>query len=320
MIDPDARWGELGRPAYAGLVSYGGLPWSERREDLAGADVAIVGAPVDELVSNQPGARFGPRAIRAASIGAGPHLDAGIDPLAELEVIDYGDAAVIPGDPAASHAAIERLLDEVLEAGALPLVLGGDHSVAEPDVRACARRHGPLGLIHFDAHTDTAAELYGRELSHGTPIYRLVEGGHVDPDRYVQIGLRGWWPGPREFDWQRERGIRALPMAAVRARGIEAVIGEAVAAIGPGPAFATVDVDVLDPAFAPATGTPEPGGMSSAELLWACREAAFRLELVGADVVEVLGSPTPTAEPTALVADRIARELLAGIALRCRGA
>ena len=128
-------------------------------------------------------------------------------------MVDFGDAAVIPADPVASHAAIERIVGEVVDAGAIPLVLGGDHSIAEPDIRACAERHGPLGLIHFDTHTDTARELWGVERSHGTPMYRLVEQGHVAAGRYAQVGLRGYWPGEEEFAWQRERGITALPHA-----------------------------------------------------------------------------------------------------------
>ena len=316
-IDPSARWGDAGRPDYAGLPSFAGVPYTEDPAGLAGADVAIVGAPLDELATDHPGTRFGPRAIRAAGgggIGA-RHLDAEIEPMRELRVIDYGDAAVIPADPLRSHAAIEALVGEIVDAGAIPIVLGGDHSIAEPDIRACARRHGPLGLIHFDAHTDTARELWGVEVNHGTPMYRLVEHGHVDPTRYAQVGLRGYWPGEAELAWQRERQIKALPMRAVHERGIADVVAEAIAAVGPGPAFATIDIDVLDPAFAPGTGTPEPGGMTTADLLWACRELAAGLELVGADVVEVMPSGAHP-DPTALAGSRVVLELLTGIALR----
>jgi agmatinase len=315
-IDPHARWGPHGRPDYAGLQSFWGRPYTESAADLAGVDVAIVGAPMDDLVSDHPGTRFGPRAIRLASDGlGGAHLEAGIDPFERLRVVDYGDAPVLPADPAASHAAIERTVGEVVDAGAIPLVLGGDHSIAEPDIRACAERHGPLGLIHFDAHTDTGSELWGVEISHGTPMYRLVEQGHVAGERYVQIGLRGTWPGEAEFAWQRERGIADVRMGELAERGIAAVLDEAIERIGPGPVFASIDVDVLDPAFAPGTGTPEPGGMTSADLLWACRELAAKLDLVGADVVEVLPSGAMP-DITALVASRIAHELLTGIALR----
>lgn len=318
MIDPQARWQGTGKPDYAGLLTYGGMPYTEDPEELAGADVALVGAPFDDLVSDRPGTRYGPRAIRAASWGAGAHLEAQVDPLADVRVVDFGDAPVVPADAARSHVAIQETVAQVLRAGALPLVLGGDHSITEPDVRACSAVHGPVGLVHFDTHTDTATEVFGVELSHGTPMYRLVTDGVVVPERYVQIGLRGYWPGEREFGWQRERGIESFYMHDVRNLGIEQVVDRTVAKVGGGPVFLTVDVDVLDPAYAPGTGTPEPGGMTSADLLWACRAVAERLELVGADVVEVAPTGIGSADVTALVADRIVREILSGVALRRR--
>jgi agmatinase len=320
VIDPLERWREHGeKPDYAGLLTYGGAPYTQDPGELSGVDVAIVGAPMDDLVSDRPGARLGPRAIRAASCPPGPHLEAKIDAFEVLRVVDFGDAAVLPADAARSHAAIEALVGEVLDAGALPIVLGGDHSIAEPDVRACAARHGPVGLVHFDTHTDTGTEVFGVEVSHGTPMYRLVEAGQIDPKRYVQIGLRGYWPGEREFAWQEERGITSFFMHDVRRLGIEAVVERTLTAVGEGPVYLTVDVDVLDPAFAPGTGTPEPGGMTSGDLLWACRELAAELELVGAEVVEVIPTAPGSADITALVADRIIREILTGIALRRRG-
>ena len=319
MIDPLERWRQYGeKPDYAGPVSYGGAPYTQDPALLAGFDVAIVGAPTDDLVSDRPGTRFGPRAIRSASCPPGPHLEAKIDAFAELRIVDYGDAPVLPADPARTHAAIEDTVGEVLDAGLVPIVLGGDHSIAEPDMRACAKRHGAVGLVHFDTHTDTGTEVFGVEVSHGTPMYRLVRDGHVDPRRYVQIGLRGYWPGEQEFGWQAQQGITAFFMHDVRDRGIDAIVDQTVETIGVGPVFLSVDVDVLDPAFAPGTGTPEPGGMTSGELLKAVRALAERLELVGADVVEVIPTAVGSADITALVADRIVREILTGIALRRR--
>jgi agmatinase len=319
VIDPLERWRRYGeKPDYAGLLTFGSLPYTQDPAELEGVDVAIVGAPTDDLVSDRPGARFGPRAIRAASCPPGPHLEAKVDAMAELRLVDYGDAPVVPADAARTHEAIERTVGEVVAAGAIPIVLGGDHSIAEPDIRACAARHGRLGLVHFDTHTDTGTEVFGVEVSHGTPMYRLVEQGHVDPRRYVQIGLRGYWPGPNEFEWQEQLGITSFFMHDVRELGIKAVVERTLEVVGAGPAYATVDVDVLDPAFAPGTGTPEPGGMTSGDLLWACRTVAERLELVGAEVVEVIPTAVGSAEITALVADRIVRELLTGIALRRR--
>jgi len=317
MIDPLARWASFGeKPDFTGLLSFAGQPYTEDALELDGADVAIVGAATDDLVSDRPGTRFGPRAIRAAGAPPGRHLTAEIDAFEVLRVVDYGDAPVLPGDPQASHAAIERTVSEVLDAGAIPIVLGGDHSIAEPDMRAVAGRHGPLGLVHFDAHADTAAQVFGVARSHGTPMFRLVEDGVVDPARYVQIGLRGYWPGEREFAWQREHGITSLLMRDVAELGIEEVVGRASAIVGAGPAFVSVDVDVLDPSVAPGTGTPEPGGMGAAELLWAVRALGRELDVVGAEVVEVLPGAIGTADVTALIADRIVRELLTGIAMR----
>jgi agmatinase len=321
VIDPLERWRAAGlpdKPDYAGLLTFGAAPYTHDPAELGGVDVAIVGAAFDDLVSDRPGARFGPRAIRAASCPHGPHLEAGIDAFEELRVVDFGDAPVVPADSGRSHAAIERTVAEVVDAEAIPIVLGGDHSIAEPDIRACARRHRPLGLVHFDTHADTGTEVFGVELSHGTPMYRLVEAGHVDPRRYVQIGLRGYWPGEREFRWQAERGITAFFMHDVRALGIAEVVARTIGLVGDGPAFVSVDVDVLDPAFAPGTGTPEPGGMTTAELLSAVRTVAAELEVAGADVVEVIPTAVGSADVTALVAERIVRELLTGIALRRR--
>ena len=317
MIDPLERWREYGeKPDYAGLLTFGTLPYTEDARDLAGVDIAVVGAPTDDLVSDRPGTRFGPRAIRAASCPWGPHLEAGIDASVELRMVDFGDAPVLPADPVRTHAAIEATVGAVVAAGAIPIVLGGDHSIAEPDMRACAAVHGPLGLIHFDTHTDTGRTVFGVEVSHGTPMYRLVEAGTVDPKRYVQIGLRGYWPAEPEFAWQAERGITSYFMHDVRRLGIEEVVRLAIARVGAGPAFVSVDVDVLDPAFAPGTGTPEPGGMTTADLLWACRAVASGVELVGAEVVEVCPQHIGSADITALAAERIVRELMTGIALR----
>jgi agmatinase len=321
VIDPRKRWARYGeKPDYAGLLTFSGVPYTEDAAELRDADVVIVGAPVDELISDRPGARFGPRAIRAAGCPPGPHLEAGIDAFEMLRVVDFGDAAVVPADPARSHEAIEQLVGQVLAAGVLPIVLGGDHSIAEPDIRACAAVHGPLGLVHFDTHTDTGVTVFGTERSHGTPMRHLVEQGHVDPRRYVQIGLRGYWPGEEEFSWQGEHGITAIFMHDLRATGLPAAIGRALEVVGEGPTYLSVDVDVLDPAFAPGTGTPEPGGMTSSDLLSACREIAREARLIGAEVVEVSPREIGSADITALVADRIVREILTGIALRRKGA
>ena len=319
MIDPLQRWREHGeKPDFAGPVSFGSAPYTQDKALLAGFDVAIVGAPTDDLVSDRPGTRFGPRAIRAASCPPGPHLDAKVDAFAELRIVDYGDAPVLPADPERSRLAIKETVGEVLDAGLVPIVLGGDHSITQPEVAACAERHGPVGLVHFDTHTDTGTTVFGVEISHGTPMYRLVRDGLVDPARYVQIGLRGYWPGEAEFGWQRDRGITSFFMHDVRDLGIDAVVARTIEIVGAGPVFLTVDIDVLDPAYAPGTGTPEPGGMTTVDLLEAVRVLASQLELVGADLVEVIPTAIGSADITALAGERIVREMLTGIALRRR--
>lgn len=317
IFDPGGRWREHGyKPDFAGIPTYGGLPLTEEAAELAGFDVAIVGAPFDGLAGLDAGARWGPRAIRGAGVEHGPHLEAGIDAFERLRIVDFGDAPVVPFDAAASHRAIESTVAEVVASDTFPLLLGGDHSISLPAIRACAAAHGPLGLIHFDTHTDTGEDELGVRVTHGTPMRRLVEEGSVDPERYVQIGLRGYWPGERELGWQRERGIASFFIHHVRELGIDEVIRRAVEIIGAGAAYMTVDVDVLDPAFAPGTGTPEPGGLTAAELLRACRNGARELALAGADVVEVAPTGVGSRDLTALVGDRIVREILTGVALR----
>jgi agmatinase len=319
VIDPLERWAQYGeKPDYAGLLTFGGVPCTQDPAELAGFDVAIVGAPMDDLVSDRPGARLAPRAIRAASCPPGPHLEVKVDAFAELRVLDFGDAPVIPADAERSHAAIEATVGQVLAAGVVPFVLGGDHAITEPSVRACAAVHGPVGIVHFDTHTDTGVEVFGVERSHGTFMRRLIDAGHVDARRYAQIGLRGYWPGETEFSWQAERGVTSLFMHDVRDLGIAEVVRRALAAVGAGPVYLTVDVDVLDPAFIPGTGTPEPGGMTAVDLLLAVRTVAAELELVGADVVEVIPAAVGSNDYSALIADRIVREALTGIALRRR--
>jgi agmatinase len=318
MIDPLERWAQYGeKPDYAGLLTFAGCPYTQDPAELEGFDVAVVGAPMDELVSDRPGARFAPRAIRAASCPPGPHLEAKVDAFSALRVVDFGDAPIIPADPAVSHAAIAATVGQVLAAGALPVTLGGDHSITKPCVEAVAAARGPVGVVHFDTHTDTGAEVFGVRRSHGTFMKELLDDGHVVGERYAQIGLRGYWPGEPEFTWQAERGVTSLFAHDVRDLGIREVVARAIAAVGAGPVYLTVDVDVLDPAFLPGgTGTPEPGGLSATELLLGVRLVASELDLVGLDVVEVIPTAVGSSDISALVADRVVREALTGIAVR----
>jgi arginase family enzyme len=223
---------------------------------------------------------------------------------------------VRPGDITASHEAIRAVVGDVVGAGAIPILLGGDHSVTGPALRAVAERLGPLGLIHLDAHTDTAPDLFGVAPSHGSVMRELIEDGSVDPARYVQIGLRGYWPEPDVFAWQRERGITAITMDEVVSAGIDAAIAQALERVGDVPTYLTIDIDVVDPAAAPATGTPEPGGLAPRELLRAAFEFGHSAGVVAADLVEVAPAATTGADPTALLAGNAVREVIGGIAER----
>ena len=312
-------------PSFAGIPTFQKVPLALDAESLEGADVAIVGAPMDEYVTHRPGARFGPRAIRTAIDGGGRpkawHMDLGVDPFADLRVVDHGDAEVVPGDPAASLVAIAAAVGSVVSAGAIPVVLGGDHSIAYPNVSAVAAAlpHGSLAVVQFDTHTDTATENWGVTRAHGTPFRHLVDEGVLPGERLVQIGLRGYWPNPEEWAWARGAGVRWHRMDDVAGRGIDAVIDETLEWIAPARhLFLSVDVDVLDPAFAPGTGTPEPGGMSTRELLRAVRKLTVARGLAGMEVVEV-SPPYDHADITAMAAHRVVVDALAGLAVHRRG-
>jgi agmatinase len=310
---------------YSGVgLTYARVPFAADRSGLAGADVAILGAPFDEGVSFRPGTRFGPRAIRQAEdVGAPrlrPSMELGVDPLELLDVVDYGDIDGSPSDLAASHAALHRGVLEILEAGAIPVVLGGDHSLSTPVLQALAEHHGRDGysVIHFDTHADTGLDM--AEAPHGVPFSKAVQDGVLDGHNIVQVGLRGAWPFPSEFQWMREQGFRWQTMGDIVDRGLDTVVREAIAhAAERAPrTYLTVDIDVLDPAFAPGTGTAEPGGLMTRELLWAVRTVASELDLAAMDIVEV----SPPYDPlgiTAMAGHRTVLEVLSGIALRRSG-
>jgi agmatinase len=316
-----------GEPAYAGGATFSKLPLVLEPEELEGFDAVIVGAPIDETVSYRPGARFGPRAVRLADVNGtyppfAPNMDVGVDPFEVLELADYGDAPIIPADPERSHSVIRQAVGEIASAGAVPVIIGGDHSIAHPDVGAVAAylAPAPLGLVHFDAHADDAAELWGVVRSHGTPMRLLVEEGSLRGEHVVQVGLRGYWPGPEEFAWAREQGFRWHLMDEIYERGIGEITGDVIGALlGLDHVFLSVDLDVCDPAFAPGTGTPEPGGLSAADLLRSVRRLAAELPIAGMEVVEV-SPPYDHAEITALLAHRVVLEALSGMALRKLGA
>jgi agmatinase len=309
-------------PAYAGAgATFSKLPLVLDPKDLQGVDVAIVGAPIDEAVTYRPGARFGPRAIRLADVGGGayrPNMDLGVNAFEVLTVVDYGDAEIIPADASRSHEAIRRAVGEICRAGAVPIVLGGDHSIAHPDVGTVAAHLKPseLGLVHFDAHADNVPDLYGVTLSHGTPMRLLVEDGSLRADHILQIGLRGYWPDPEDFAWARSQGFRWFLMEEISERGMTAVMDDVVREAATWEhMFLSFDIDVCDPAFAPGTGTPEPGGITAREALRAVRRLAWEVGFSGMEVVEV-SPPYDHTDVTAFLANRIVLEALSGLALR----
>jgi agmatinase len=325
--DPYTAYDDFNLPAYVGLPSFQKLPWVTDADELARErpDVAIVGAPYDDSVSHRPGARFGPRAIRQASYHAGAinSLQLDIEPYDWLNVVDAGDAPVTPMNIERAHAVIERKVWDVARTGAVPIVLGGDHSITFPSATAVARAVAPrrLGIVHFDAHADAANATWGNLRSHGTPMRRLIESGAVAGRNFVQVGLRGYWPGPETLDWMREQGLRWHLMTEIEERGAEAVIADAIAEAldGPEVIYLSVDIDVIDPGMAPGTGTPEPGGMLTRELLRAVRQVVGSVELVGMDVVEV-APPFDHAEVTAAAAHRCVLEAISALAARKREA
>jgi agmatinase len=312
-------------PAYTGVtLTFCQRPLVEDPDELAARapDVAIVGAPFDEAVSYRPGARFGPRAIRQGTYTQGSHsLQVGVQPFEVLDVVDAGDANVAPASLDRGHAMIFRKVLEVARAGTVPLILGGDHSITWPAASAVAeaRHPGSIGIVHFDAHADTADQDWGQLAGHGTPMRRLIESGAVSGRNFVQVGLRGYWPPPDVFAWMREQGMRWHLMREIEERGAEAVVDDAIseALDGPDAIYLSIDIDVIDPGMAPGTGTPEPGGMLTRELLRAIRRIVGSVPLAAMDIVEV-SPPYDHADITAAAAHRCALEAISALAARKR--
>jgi agmatinase len=283
--------------------------------ELDGVDVAVVGIPTDGAVSFRSGARFGPEAIRSASVllrSYNPMLRVN---LAErLSIIDWGDAPTVPGYTVESLERTSEAIESIARAGAVTLCLGGDHTVLLAELRALAAVHGPLGLVQLDAHHDLWDEYFGQKIFHGSIVRRAVEEGLIEPARSIQAGLRGSLYGPEDGDMPAELGIRALSFEELAALGPAGFSAEARARLGGGPCFLSFDIDFVDPAFAPGTGTPEVGGPSSREALTFVRALAG-LDFRGLDCVEVSPAYDPSGV-TALVAANACFEMLSLLALR----
>ena len=290
------------------------------------ADVIILGAPIDSGTSHRSGAKFGPQAIRGGDYlphdGERPHLALRTDGLKDLKVVDAGDLLMPGGDLVASLEVLAQATENISRAGKIPVILGGDHSIASADVAGIARHRGlgKISMVHFDAHADTGEDQWGALVGHGTPMRRLIEGGFVRGDRFLQLGLRGYWPDNTTLEWMRDQGMRSYEMTEIHNRGLNKVLDESFATLTNGcdGVFLSVDIDVVDPGMAPGTGTPEPGGMTSRELLEAVRRICLELPIVGIDIVEVAPA-FDTADITAILANRVVLEALSAIAKRRSG-
>lgn len=297
-------------------------------ESFADADVVIVGAPFDGGTSYRSGARFGPKAMREVCNeehnGSRESMALRVNGLKDLRVYDMGDVEMYSGDAVKSCENLEKVIEKITASGAIPLVLGGDHTVTWPNVTGVARgadMWGRVGVIHFDAHADTGDIAFGSLVGHGQPMRLLIDSGAVRGDRFIQVGLRGYWPPPDILDWMAAQGMRSYEMTEIVHRGLKECIDEAIelALQECDAIYLSVDIDVVDPGSAPGTGTPEPGGLTSRELLDTVRRMAYQLPIVGVDVVEV-SPPYDHADITALLGNRVVLEVLSGMARRSKDA
>ena len=306
-------------------ITFLGVPQCDLEDPAtySDADVVIIGAPFDGGTSYRSGARFGPQALRMACYlahdGSRPSLALRTDGLKDLRVVDGGDVEMYSGDAVRSCADLEVVVQRVAETGAMPLILGGDHTITWPDVTGVARARGwgRVAVLHFDAHADTGDIEFGSLVGHGQPMRRLIESGAARGDRFLQIGLRGYWPPPDVLQWMAEQRMRSYEMTEIVTRGLDECLTEAfaIAMDECDGIFLSVDIDVADPGHAPGTGTPEPGGLSARELLDAVRRICLELPVLGMDVVEV-SPPYDHADITAMLGNRVVLEALSAIARR----
>jgi agmatinase len=297
-------------PRFAQPATFMRLP---HLTDPTGLDVAIVGVPYDGGTSYRPGARYGPREIRnQSSLIRSYSFFQKVSPFDRLNVADVGDIDAAPVSIEKAYEAIEAGVGAIADARARPIVIGGDHSISLPVLRALARRHGPLALVQFDAHIDTWDEYFGGKYFHGTPFRRAIEEGLVEGKRFIQVGIRGPMYGEDDFDFHRDHGITVVDIEQVKERGIAWTVGE-IRRVVTGPAYMTFDIDSVDPAFAPGTGTPEVGGLASHDAQRLVRGLAG-LPLVGGDIVEVSPLYDGPGQITAVLASNLMFEFLCAMA------
>jgi agmatinase len=303
-------------PRFTGIKTFMRLPYLDRPEDV---DFVILGVPFDTGATYRVGARFGPEAIRNVSVMLRPY-----NPAQDIEVFDHlsgadlGDVAVVPGYIEESYRRIELAVNRVLDAGVTPVLLGGDHSITLAHLRAVAARFGPPCLVQFDSHSDTWDQYFGQRYTHGTPFRRAVEEGVVDPHHSVQVGMRGSLYSSRDLREAEELGYKVVTMAEVRQLGIQGTLEVIRSRVGARPVFISFDIDFIDPAFAPGTGTPEVGGPATWEALELVR-GLRGIRMVACDVVEVMPAYDGPGSVTALAAANIAYELITLIALANKG-
>ncbi len=324
-----------GHLAFVGIPTFFKLPVALTPKDLKAGkvEVALLGAYTD-MSMGMRGAAYGPQALRTSDVygvwGAltMPHMHTMVNPFKELTIVDYGDA---PVDPLSTERSVHAIRDMVREIASvkikpgkhvIPIIVGGDHSLMYPDVAALADVYGKgnVGVIHFDAHYDGSKMFFGHLISHGMPVYRLIKEGHVPGKNFIQVGLRGYYPDEESFKFMRKQGFRYHTLAEIERRGWDPVMEDVIkeAKDGPKYLFISFDIDVLDPAYTPGTGTPEPGGLTPREVFPLIRRLCAESNVVGFELVEL----NPLADPgytTALNSNRIIRECLTGIAMRKKG-
>lgn len=293
-------------PRFGGIHTMMRLP---PKDSPTGLDACFVGVPFDLGTSHRGGTRFGPRQIRAESALLRPYnMGTRAAPFDSLQVADLGDVPTNPYNLADSIERIERFYDPIFVADCIPLTLGGDHTITLPILRAAHKKHGPVGLIHIDAHADINEHMFGEEVAHGTTFRRAFEEGLLQPERVAQIGLRGSGYSPQDFDWSRDRGFRVVPAEECWHRSLAPLIAEIKTQLANGPVYLSFDIDALDPALAPGCGTPEMGGLTGPQALELVR-GCWGMEIVGCDLVEVSPPYDPSGN-TALMGANLLFEML----------